>query len=192
MAPRCVRALLIRHARLNQHLYELQLRAPGPGIIPAYHRAFGRSSFVSRQVLRPLSFRRGTSEYRARHASLMSLLGDTTDTRTALLYYLAMSENETNDEIDTLFSVIIQLLYDKMEDAHRIRDLEPARDRNRRWRMIAGLRRCLGIFETEATAQARPLLRVRLCVGPDSRFAVCVCPTIVVLGRDLPRRERAE
>jgi hypothetical protein len=98
----------------------------------------------------------------------MSLLGDTTDTRTALLYYLALSENETNDEIDVLLRVIIQLLYDKMEDAHRIRDLETARDRSRRWRSIAGLRRCLGIFETEATAQAQPLLRVRLCVCPDS------------------------
>ncbi len=119
-------------------------------------------------MLRPLTFRRGTSEYKARRAKLMSLLGDTTDTRTALLYYLAMSENETNEEIDVLLRVIIQLLYEKMEDAHRIRDLEPARDRSRRWRSIAGLRRCLGICDIEAAAQARTLLRVRLCVCPDS------------------------
>ncbi len=149
---------------------------------------------MSRQVLRPLTFRRGTSEYKARRAQLMSLLGDTTDTRTALLYYLAMSENETNEEIDSLLGVIIQLLYDKMEDAHRIRDLEPARERSRRWRSIAGLRRCLGICDIEAAAQARPPppLRVRLCVGPGSRSAVCVCPTIMVLGSDRPRRERDE
>ena len=122
----------------------------------------------------------------------MVLLGDSTETRTALLYYLAMSENETNEETYVLLGVIIQLLYDKMEDAHRIRDLEAARDRSRRWRMIAGLRRCLGICDVEAAAQARLLLHVRLCVCPDSRFAVCVCPTIVVLGPDLPRLERAE
>ena len=143
---------------------------PTPGYNP-YLPA--RAAHSLRQVL-PLrtpriTYVRGTPEYNSQLAKLLRRLGDTSDVRSGLFSNIASLAAETNGETAVLLGAIVDLTRTKMNNAGRIRALEPIDSRESRWRSIARLRVALGISANEAAAQACPHAsrsRMRVCPLP--------------------------
>jgi len=164
----CARALVV-------HPSASSLR---PGIILTYQRGSrgSRGSRAAHSLMQALPLRtprmtytRGTPAYNSQLARLLRRLGDTSDVRSGLFFNIASLEAETNEDMAVLYSVIVDLTRTKMNNAARIRALEPIDSRESRWRSIARLRVALGISANEAAAQACPHAsrsRMRVCPVP--------------------------